>query len=81
VDSTGAGRGTVKIHQIYGKDEVFERYFRNDEVNPAYRHALETAGLVLSGFSRNGDVRVAQPSQPHLLIAAFLEASASRVKG
>src|ERR1039457_2665129 len=43
-------RGT-RAWEIYGRDEVSERYFCNYEVNPAYREALEAAGLALSGFS------------------------------
>ena len=31
-------RGT-RAWEIYGRDEVSERYFCNYEVNPAYRHA------------------------------------------
>ena len=61
--STGAPNlhGAATIHlrrgtrawEIYGRDEVSERYFCNYEVNPAYRDALEAAGLALSGFSDN----------------------------
>ncbi len=86
--------------RIYGYEEISERYFCNYEVNPDYRGALESAGLALTGFSANGDIRVAElpvhpffiatlfqpqlssePGQCHPLIRAFVEASASRLKG
>ena len=64
-------RGT-RVREIYGRDEVFERYFCNYEVNPAYRGALEAAGLTLSGFSENGDVRVAEfPGHPFFIATLF----------
>jgi CTP synthase (UTP-ammonia lyase) len=64
-------RGT-RAWQIYGRDEVRERYFCNYEVNPAYREALEAAGLALSGFSENGDIRVAElPAHPFFIATLF----------
>jgi CTP synthase (UTP-ammonia lyase) len=64
-------RGT-RAWDIYGRDEVSERYFCNYEVNPAYRDALEAAGLALSGFSENGDIRVAElPAHPFFIATLF----------
>jgi CTP synthase (UTP-ammonia lyase) len=64
-------RGT-RAWEIYGRDEVSERYFCNYEVNPAYREALEAAGLALSGFSENGDIRVAElPAHPFFIATLF----------
>ena len=61
-----------RVHRIYGCDEIAERYFCNYEVNPAYRDALEAAGLTLSGFSDNGDVRVAElPTHPFFIATLF----------
>lgn len=68
-------RHGTRAWEIYGRDEVAERYFCNYEVNPAYREALETAGLVLSGFSDNdnGDIRVAElPADVHPFFIATL---------
>jgi len=60
------------VREIYGRDEIAERYFCNYEVNPAYRDALEAAGLMLSGFSENGDVRVAElPAHPFFIATLF----------
>ena len=64
-------RGT-RIWEIYGRDEVSERYFCNYEVNPAYREALEAAGLALTGFSENGDIRVAELPGLHHARASLL---------
>jgi CTP synthase (UTP-ammonia lyase) len=64
-------RGT-RAREIYGRDEVSERYFCNYEVNPAYREALEAAGLALTGFSENGDIRVAElPEHPFFIATLF----------
>jgi CTP synthase (UTP-ammonia lyase) len=64
-------RGT-RAWEIYGCDEVSERYFCNYEVNPAYRGALEAAGLALSGFSENGDIRIAEsPAHPFFIATLF----------
>jgi CTP synthase (UTP-ammonia lyase) len=64
-------RGT-RAWEIYGRDEVSERYFCNYEVNPAYREALEAAGLALTGFSENGDIRIAElPTHPFFIATLF----------
>jgi CTP synthase (UTP-ammonia lyase) len=64
-------RGT-RAWDIYGRDNVEERYFCNYEVNPAYRGALEAAGLALSGFSESGAVRMAElPGHPFFLATLF----------
>ena len=68
------------MRDIYGRDEVAERYFCNYEVNPAYRGALERAGLTLSGFSENDDVRVAElPTHPFFIATLFQPQLSSEV--
>jgi CTP synthase (UTP-ammonia lyase) len=65
-------RPGTRAREIYGCDQVSERYFCNFEVNPAYREALESAGLTLSGFSENGDVRIAElPLHPFFIATLF----------
>lgn len=65
-------RQGTRAREIYGCDAVSERYFCNYEVNPAYREALESAGLCLSGFSENGDIRVAElPGHPFFIATLF----------
>jgi CTP synthase (UTP-ammonia lyase) len=64
-------RGT-RVREIYARDEISERYFCNFEVNPAYCDALKKAGLVLSGFSETGDVRVIElPRHPFFIATLF----------
>ena len=41
-------------NQIYGQDEVHERHRHRYEVNIAYREALESAGMRISGLSPDG---------------------------
>jgi CTP synthase (UTP-ammonia lyase) len=65
-------RPGTRVREIYGCDEVDERYFCNYEVNPAYRGALEAAGLVLAGFSDHDDVRAAElPGHPFFVATLF----------
>ena len=45
--------GTV-IAACYGSTEISERHRHRYEFNNAYRHALQTAGLTLSGLSPDG---------------------------
>jgi CTP synthase len=42
------------VGEAYGVPEVSERHRHRYEVNNAYRHRLETAGLVVSGVSPDG---------------------------
>ncbi len=70
-DTIRLRRGT-RAWQIYGRDEIRERYFCSYEVNPAYRDALEAAGLALSGFSADGGIRVAElPAHPFYIATLF----------
>lgn len=73
-------RGT-RVWEIYERGEASERYFCNYEVNPAYREALESAGLVLSGFSENGDVRVAELRDHPFFIATLFQPQLSSETG
>ena len=73
-------RGT-QAREIYGCDEVSERYFCNYEVNPKYRGALEEAGLVLSGFSENGDIRIAELAGHPFFVATLFQPQLSSEAG
>ncbi|MCB9805815.1 CTP synthase [Candidatus Nomurabacteria bacterium] len=48
-------KGTI-AREAYGKNEVSERHRHRYEVNNAYIEALEKAGLVFSGTSKNGEL-------------------------
>ncbi len=62
----------TRAFEIYGCDQVSERYFCNYEVNPVYPSALEAAGLVLSGFSEGGDIRIVElPAHPFFIATLF----------
>lgn len=47
-------RPQSKAHQIYGTTTIFERHRHRYEVNPAYIHVLEAAGMQITGFSPDG---------------------------
>jgi CTP synthase len=50
---------------IYGKDQISERHRHRYEFNNTYQQQLEAAGLVFSGFSRDGLVELIElPSHP-----------------
>jgi len=46
-------RGTL-VHQLYGKDKIYERHRHRYEVNPGYIEILEKNGLIFSGRSPDG---------------------------
>ncbi|HET9443907.1 MAG TPA: CTP synthase [Acidimicrobiales bacterium] len=43
-----------RVEKAYGEPVVFERHRHRYEVNPRYRHRLESAGLACSGTSPDG---------------------------
>ncbi|HYM09830.1 MAG TPA: hypothetical protein VEU62_03815, partial [Bryobacterales bacterium] len=49
-----------RVYEIYGQAEIEEGYFCNYELNPQYQPQLEAAGLQMTGFGENGEVRVAE---------------------
>jgi CTP synthase len=57
---------------IYGKNEIFERHRHRFEFNNRYKDQLTAAGLVLSGFSRDGLVELIElPSHPWFFATQF----------
>ncbi|MGC8563992.1 MAG: CTP synthase [Fervidicoccaceae archaeon] len=43
-----------RAYKIYGREEILERHRHRYEVNPAYIEKLVDAGLVISGWSKEG---------------------------
>lgn len=61
-------------HKVYGEaDVISERHRHRYEVNISYREALEKAGMVISGLSRDGrlPVMVERPDHPWFLCMQF----------
>src|SRR6185295_15107413 len=57
---------------IYGKNEIFERHRHRFEFNNRYKQQLSSAGLVLSGFSRDGLVELIElPTHPWFFATQF----------
>ena len=57
---------------IYGAEEIFERHRHRYEFNNRYARQLTDAGLVLSGFSKDGLVEVVElPNHPWFLATQF----------
>ena len=58
---------------LYGSTETVEDYYCNYGVNPAYRTALEKAGMVVSGVGGEGEIRIVElPSHPFFQATLFL---------
>ena len=51
--------GTL-AYGIYGNTEIEEAFFCNYELNPDYRAAMESAGLIVSGEASDGDTRIVE---------------------
>lgn len=61
-----------KLHAIFGGQPARAEYRCRFGVNPAYRAALETAGLRFSGFDRTGDIRALElPRHPFFAATLF----------
>jgi CTP synthase len=64
-------QGTL-VHEIYGKDVIFERHRHRYEFNNTYMERFERAGLVFSAFSPDGLVEVIElPDHPWFLASQF----------
>jgi CTP synthase (UTP-ammonia lyase) len=58
---------------LYGADTALEDYRCNYGANSAYHEALEQAGLRLSGFGENGELRIVElPAHPFFVATLFL---------
>lgn len=61
-----------KLHAIYGREEADEEYFCNYEVNPEYERPLAAAGLNITAWGPNDEVRAAElPSHRFFLATLF----------
>jgi CTP synthase (UTP-ammonia lyase) len=61
-----------RARRIYGTDATRERYHCNYGLNPAYRSALEAAGLQIAGLDEAGEVRVVElAAHPFYLATLF----------
>src|SRR5262249_37304382 len=61
-----------QARRIYKIDSTRERYHCNFGLNPAYRPALEAAGLQTAGLDETGEVRVVElAEQPFYLATLF----------
>ena len=58
---------------LYGGAEPLEDYRCNYGVDPRFHPALEAAGLRLSGFGEDGELRIAElPAHPFFVATLFL---------
>ena len=58
---------------LYGQPTIHERHRHRYEFNPAYRTAIEDAGLVVSGFSPDGPLVeiIENPAHPYFIASQF----------
>jgi len=59
--------------RLYGKDEIFERHRHRYEFNNNYRNVLTDQGMVLSGFSTDGQLveMIELPDHPWFVACQF----------
>jgi CTP synthase (UTP-ammonia lyase) len=63
----------TRAADLYGSATAVEDYQCNYGVNAAYHPALEKAGLRLSGFGEDGELRIVElPDHPFFLATLFL---------
>jgi CTP synthase (UTP-ammonia lyase) len=63
---------TCRTASIYGRWRIVERYHCNYGLNPAYRDAIERAGLHVVGEDDHGDPRVVElPRHPFFIATLF----------
>ncbi|HKW09820.1 MAG TPA: hypothetical protein VJO33_05530 [Gemmatimonadaceae bacterium] len=64
---------TCRTASIYGRWRVVERYHCNYGLNPAYRDAIERAGLHVVGENDQGDARVVELAGHPFFIATLFQ--------
>jgi CTP synthase (UTP-ammonia lyase) len=62
-----------RLAAIYRSEEVEEEYFCNYEVNPAYRQDFANAGLRLTAFDENGELRAVELPDHHFFVATLFQ--------
>ncbi len=62
-----------RLAAIYRSCEIEEEYFCNYEVNPAYHPHLENAGLRLTAFGDNGELRAVELPDRRFFIATLYQ--------
>ena len=68
-----------RVHAIYQRETIEERYFCNFEVNPSYRETLERGGLGIAGVGPDGEIRVVELPEHRFFVATlFLPQRSSR---
>ncbi len=62
-----------RLAAIYRTDEVEEEYFCNYEVNRQYLRKLESAGLRLTAFDDNGELRAVELPERRFFVATLFQ--------
>jgi len=72
-----------RIHAAYGSGETREGYHCNYGLNPAYRAALEAAGLRFTAFDENGEDRAAElPTAAHpFFVGTLFQSERAALRG
>ncbi|HUJ20735.1 MAG TPA: hypothetical protein VLX58_04395 [Bryobacteraceae bacterium] len=71
----------TRLAAIYGATDCEEEYFCNYEVNPAYVRQFEAAGLRLSAFDENGELRAVELPDHVFFIATLFQPHLSSAEG
>ena len=62
-------------YEVYGKEEISERHRHRFEYNNSYKEKLESAGLICSGTSPDGNlveiVEISKKEHPYFIAGQF----------
>lgn len=65
-------------YRLYGQAEANEEYFCHFGINPAYREAIEQAGLQITGADQAGEPRIFElPTHPFFVASLFVPQTTS----
>ena len=71
----------TRAHRVYGRDASDEQFHCRFGLNPAYRNAIEDAGLRTSGVDRNGEVRVMELPRHRFFLGTLFVPQVSSTPG
>ena len=74
-------RPGTKAFAAYGRSETTERYYCNFGLNPDIRGAARTGGLVVSGISQDGEVRILEHPSLRFFVGTLFVPQTSSAAG
>ena len=69
------------VHQVYGQDEVTEKFVCNYGLNPKFRDAMEKGPLTIVGVDLDGEVRAVEVSDHPFYVGTLYQPQISSASG